>query len=240
MIKCILLDDEIPALRYLQTLLQQLPHVELVKTFNNPQKFLQEFDRLDFNTCILDIHMPGITGLEIAERMSGKAIIFSTAFKEFAADAFDLDAVDYLRKPYQLGRLSQAIEKAQHWLTKQEEESPDIVELNTAIGKAPIELDSIVYIDVADHDRRDKYIHRKEDTSILAKNISMDELLLLLPQGEFCRINRKTIVSLSKISAYTGQYVTILGHSDGSTLQFPLSPAYKNDFLKLISIRYNI
>jgi len=239
MIKCILVDDEIPALRYLQTLLQQLPQVELIKTFNNPQKCLKEIQSLDFNTCILDIHMPGITGLELAEQMSGKAIIFSTAFKEFAADAFDLHAVDYLRKPYQLDRLSQAIEKAQHWLSIQQEDTNTIIELNTAVGKSRISYQNINYIEVADHDRRDKYIYGKDDSSILAKNISLDDLLDLLPKGEFCRVNRKTIISLAKVTANTAQSISLLGKADNSIIQIPLSAAYKNDFLSQISVRYN-
>lgn len=240
MIRCIIVDDETPALSYLQALLQNLPQVELVKTFNNPKKFLEEFESLDFDTCILDIYMPGITGLEIAKKMTNKAIIFSTAYKDFAADAYDLHAVDYLRKPYQFARLAQAIDKAQHWLSKQSEINNDIVELNTALGKSRISSQNINYIYVADHDRRDKYIYLKDDSNILAKNISLDELLLLLPKGEFCRINRKTIISLSKISAYTAQSATIVINDKGITYQLPLSSTYKNDFLKLIGVRYNI
>src|SRR4051794_4851509 len=130
MIRCIIVDDELPAIRYLQTLIYNLPEVEIVKSFNNAAKCINEIDKLDFNTCLLDIHMPGMNGLELARHLSGKAIIFSTAFKEHAADAFDLNAVDYLRKPYQMERLKIAIEKAKSWLEKQSNLSTEEIELN--------------------------------------------------------------------------------------------------------------
>lgn len=236
MIRCIIVDDEIPALRYLQTLLLQLPEVELVKTFNNSNKCAQEIDSLDFNTCILDIHMPAPNGLELAKMMSGKAIIFSTAFKEFAADAFDLHAVDYLRKPYQLPRLAQAMDKVQHWLSTQAAGHETIIELNTAVGKSRIDYHNICYIEVADHDRRDKFIYQIDGSSMLAKNISMDELLALLPKHEFCRVNRKTIVSIAKVGSYTAQLISMQRNHNNIIFQTALSSAYKNEFLKLISI----
>jgi len=86
-IRCILVDDELPMLAYLQALCGQLPDVEVVKSYNNPLKLLDELDRLDFNTCVLDITMPGIDGLQLAEKLRGKAVIFSTAYKEHAAEA---------------------------------------------------------------------------------------------------------------------------------------------------------
>ena len=161
MIKCILLDDELPSLSYIQALCENFKDVEIVKSFNNPQKFLAQIDRLDFNTCILDIHMPGMNGLEVARILSDKAIIFSTAHKEYAADAFDLNAVDYIRKPYQADRLQTAFDKALKWLNSTKETGLEVIELNSNQGKTRIRIDQIAYIEVADHDRRDKYIYMK-------------------------------------------------------------------------------
>jgi len=103
-LKCLLLDDELPALSYLKLLCEELPDVEVVKVFNDGSKFLEAIKTLDFNVCILDIQMPQYTGLEIAQHLHNKHIIFTTAYKEFAAEAFDLNAIDYLRKPLQKER----------------------------------------------------------------------------------------------------------------------------------------
>ena len=239
MIRCIIVDDELPAIRYLQTLVRDLPEVEIVKSFNNTQKCLSEIEHLDFNTCLLDIHMPGMNGLELASHLSGKAIIFSTAFKEFAADAFDLNAVDYLRKPYQLERLKSAMEKARFWLDKQSDGKTLEIELNSAVGKSRIHTAKIVYIEVAEHDRRDKNIHLIGGQVILAKNISLEELLAILPNGEFSQINRKMLISLAQVSSYTAQTITCKYQEGNNGTRLPLSAAYKTAFLEQLSNRYN-
>lgn len=236
MIKCILLDDELPSLSYIQALCENFKEVEIVKSFNNPQKFLAQIDSLDFNTCILDIHMPGINGLDVARLLSGKAIIFSTAHKEYAADAFDLNAVDYLRKPYQADRLKMAFDKAMKWIISTKESSPDIIELNSNQGKTRILIGQIAYIEVADHDRRDKYIQMNDGQHILAKNISLDEIIALLPAGKFCRINRRNIVALVAVSSYTAQYVSCKIKNSPELVQLNLSAPYKEHFVNSLSV----
>lgn len=109
--KCVLVDDELPGLKYLKLMCEQIADVEIVKAFNNPAKFLNESKDLDYDFCILDIAMPEINGLQLAELIKEKPIIFVTAYKDFAAEAFDLDAVDYIRKPIQKERLEKAIKK---------------------------------------------------------------------------------------------------------------------------------
>ncbi len=239
MIRCIIVDDELPAIRYLQTLIQGIPEVEIVKSFNNAEKCLAEIEQLNFNTCLLDIHMPGMNGLELARHLPGKAIIFSTAFKEFAADAFDLNAVDYLRKPYQLTRLATAFEKAKLWLGKQPNIANQEIELNTAVGKSRINPANILFIEVADHDRRDKNIYVNTDQIILAKNVSLDELLSILPKAEFAQINRKTIIALSQVESYTSQSVTCKSPQGKKGTQLSLSGAYKTSFLSQLTTRYS-
>ena len=93
-IKCLLLDDELPGLTYLKMICEQVPGVEVVRAFNDPLKFIAESEQLDFDLCILDIEMPQMSGLEVARLLAGKPVIFTTAYKEYAAEAFDLNAID--------------------------------------------------------------------------------------------------------------------------------------------------
>ncbi|HLW41516.1 MAG TPA: response regulator [Flavobacterium sp.] len=111
MLRCILLDDELLALQYLKLLCEQMEGVEVVKAFNNSEKFIAEKDSLDFDVCITDIEMPVINGLQIANLLSDKHIIFTTAYKDYAVEAFDLDAMDYITKPVQKDRLEKAFRK---------------------------------------------------------------------------------------------------------------------------------
>jgi len=235
MIKCVLLDDELPMLGYLQALCREFDNVEVVKSYNNPLKFLEDWDKLDFNVCILDINMPGINGLELATRLKGKAIIFSTAYKEYAAEAFDLDAVDYIRKPYQLERLEKAFGKAQVWLSNKNHANAVYVELNTNLGKSRMNTNDVVYIAVAENDRRDKEIWFKDGQTLLAKNITFDDILERLPQGQFCKINRKTVIALHAVSHYTIQTVSCEIASLKKTIQFKLSEQYREQFMSLLS-----
>ncbi|PPL02916.1 LytR/AlgR family response regulator transcription factor [Parapedobacter indicus] len=233
-IRCILVDDELPALQYLQMLCSQLSEVEVVKSFNNPAKFLNELDRLDFDACVLDIRMPGGNGLQLAQRLKDKAVIFSTAYKEYASEAFDLDAVDYLRKPYQLDRLEKAFAKARDWLAVRRS-TAHAFELNTSKGKVRVKSDEIAFIEVAANDRRDKEIAYRDGSWLLAKNITFDQLLLLLPKNRFCRINRKTIIAVDAITSYTQQWVSCSFSGSGMPLRFPLSAQYRADLKNRMS-----
>ena len=234
MIKCILLDDEFPMLSYLQALCRELEGIEVIKSYNNPLKFLDEMDKLDFDTCVLDINMPGINGLELANRLGGKAIIFSTAYKDYAAEAFDLDAVDYLRKPYQLERLEKAFNKAKIWLSDKNHVTPVYVELNTSQGKSRLNTNDIAYIVVAENDRRDKEIQFKDGENLLAKNITFDEILSKFPQRRFCKINRKTAIALQAVSHYTTQTVSCELTTQKNPVQFKLSEQYREQFMSLL------
>lgn len=78
-------------------LCEQIPELEIVKAFNNPSTFLKELPNLEFDLCIMDIEMPDMNGLQVANLLNGKPVIFTTAYKEYAAEAYDLDAIDYVR-----------------------------------------------------------------------------------------------------------------------------------------------
>lgn len=230
-INCILIDDELPALRYLQMLCSQLDGVNVVKSYNNPLRFLDEEPTLQYDTCVLDITMPGIDGVEVARRLQGKAIIFSTAYKTYAADAFEVDAVDYMQKPYQLERLGKAFNKAREWLLAKQFVAEAYLVLNTNIGKRRIHWRDIAVVNVAGNDRRDKIITLKDGTDILAKNITFDRLIQQLPAARFCQVNRKTMVALDMVLSYTMQWVYVAHKLGGSPLQYPLSAPYREAFV---------
>jgi two-component SAPR family response regulator len=127
----LLLDDELVGLTYLKMLCEQIPEVDVVKAFNHPEVFLAEVPKLEFDLCILDIEMPGMNGLQIANLLNGKPVIFTTAYKEYAAEAFDLNAVDYVRKPVKKERLQQALLKAENRILNKNQDK-QFIQLNTA------------------------------------------------------------------------------------------------------------
>jgi DNA-binding LytR/AlgR family response regulator len=192
-LKCLLLDDELPGLTYLKMLCEQIPELEIVKAFDNPEKLLAEIPKLDFDLCITDIEMPGIDGLTLASLLQDKLVIFATAYKNYAAEAFDIDAVDYITKPVTRERLQKAVGKALDQFTKATLVKK-CIHLNTDKGKALLYFDQIQYVRTAVIDSRDKEVFLVDGTSLILKNIKFDSLLSQLPSVDFCRVNKRKLL----------------------------------------------
>lgn len=227
MIKCVILDDELLAISYLKLLCEQIEGIEVVKAFNNPKIFLQEIDDIDCDLCILDIEMQGMNGLQVAGLIKHKKIIFTTAYKEYAAEAFDLDVVDYVRKPIKKERLQQAFEKAQKLTEQQTDQS--FFEWNTNLGKSRILTADIVYIKTSEIDSRDKDVILKNNSDIILKNLSFKNLAELLPQKNFVQINKKEMVNTKYIQVFSASEI-ILDRSttDGSPVKLVVSDVFRS------------
>lgn len=232
MIKCVILDDELLAISYLKLLCEQIDDVEVIKAFNDPKIFLKEIDTLDCNLCILDIEMPGMTGLQVAELISGsKKIIFTTAYKEYAAEAFDLNVVDYVRKPIKKERLIQAFEKAKEQIVTVQKKI--FIEWNTNIGKTIIPTEQIVYIKTSEIDSRDKDITLNDGTVIVLKNLNFKNLLEMLPAKDFAQINKKEIIALSSIKVFTtNEIITTILTEGENFLKLQIGETYKNSLME--------
>lgn len=235
-IKCLLLDDELPGLAYLKMLCEQLPELEVVKAFNSPEVLLNEWKSLDFDLLITDIEMPGMNGLQVADAIKGKAIIFTTAYKNFAVDAFDRDATDYVVKPIKLERLQQAVQKVVVRMAKPKKVVKQI-NLNTDKGKALINVEKIFCIVTSTIDSRDKILFLNDNSKITVKNSSFEKLIEMLPTPEFCRINKKAVIAIKHVQFYSHDEITAdVIHTDGKNYTFALSEIYRNDFIKLVKI----
>lgn len=235
-LRCLLLDDELPALSYIKVMCEQIPGVEVVKAFNEPSKFLEAIKQLDFNACILDIQMPGITGLEVAKQLPDKIIIFTTAHKEFAAEAFDLNAVDYIRKPIQKERFEKAIAKAISSLNSKSVEQKNQALWNTDKGKTLISFNDILYITSSETDSRDKVVHLQNGNKTTLKNASFEQILGILPAAKFCRINKKDVIALKIVQHFTSDEInTSISLKPNEKVNFTLSDVYRDEFRQKIA-----
>lgn len=231
--KCVLLDDELPGLTYLKMLCQQIPGLEIVKAYNDPEKFINDLGNLDFELCILDIEMPKLNGVQIAGLLKNKLVIFTTAYREYAADAFDLHAVDYVQKPVQRSRLEIAINKAIERKSIPIKKS-NSVQFNTDKGKALIDPHNIAFITTSDVDSRDKIAVLFDQSSVVLKNISFGALLKTLPEEIFCRVNKKQLVAIKIVSSYTFEEVISSLQQNGKPVRFALSEVYRPQFQELM------
>lgn len=230
-LRVVLLDDELLALGYLRTLCEGIPNIEVVKAFDNPVLFLSEVENLSFDFCISDIVMPNLSGLEVAEKLHAKPIIFTTAHNEYAADAFDIEAIDYLRKPVQRERLERAIEKVKIRIEQAKQHATWTV--NTNKGKFTIQLSKIVSFSTDTYDRRDKLMLLDNGDELVVKNKSFDQLLQELSGITFIRISKSELISRNFIQGYHGDVVlSKIRNKEGKYREFSLSENYRKTFVE--------
>lgn len=217
-------------------LCEQIPELEIVKTFNNPQKLLSDIPELEFDLLISDIEMPGMDGLHLAEMVGNKLVIFCTAYKEYAADAFNIDAVDYITKPVKLERLQKAVSKALERFEKPDT-AKKFIQLNTDKGKTLLYFNQIQYIKTAVSDSRDKTVLLADGSFLNLKNVKFDTLLKELPETSFCRINKKEIIAVKAIKFFNHNEI-VLHHIEENhkNTTLLLSETYRSDFLKKVKL----
>jgi len=232
----LLLDDELPGLTYLKMLCEQLPELEVVKAFNSPTIFLSEIPNLNFDLCILDIEMPEMNGLQVTNLLDGKPVIFATAYKDYAAEAFDLNAIDYIRKPIKIDRLKQAVQKAVNFIGQNERPvDRKFVQLNTDKGKAILFFDKIAHIKTSNYESRDKVVRLFDGEEFVLKNITFDKLNEILPTNDFCRINKREILSIKTVQVFSFDEITTnLLTNNGKNIKLSLSENYRNEFLQKV------
>ena len=206
-----------------------MPEVEVVKTFNDPQKLLASIGSLEFDVCILDIEMPNVNGMQVAQLLKDKIVIFVTAYKQYAADAFDLDATDFVAKPVTKERLETAIKKAVS-RKKLKEQERQVLQLNTDKGKALIDIANIAYITTSEIDSRDKIALFLDHSSIVLKNISFEMLQAQLPENLFVRVNKKQLIAIKIVASYTHNEISTILSNEGKPVTMGLSEAYRQKF----------
>ncbi|TDF34937.1 response regulator transcription factor [Alteromonadaceae bacterium M269] len=116
-LKVLIAEDEVPALKRLKRQLSQLPYIDVIGHANTGLEALLVAKTLDADVMLLDIQMPGINGIEVAKQLNDRClVIYTTAYKQYAVEAFEHAAVDYLLKPYSISRLEEALSRARQRL----------------------------------------------------------------------------------------------------------------------------
>lgn len=230
LIQCLIVDDEPVAREILEGHLKKINTVNIVASCKNAMEAFSVINTQNTDLIFLDINMPDISGLSFAKSINKNIkIIFTTAYREYAVDGFDLQAVDYLLKPISFERLLKAINKYSNENTmivsdKEEEiisEKNDFIFVRSDRKMIKINFSEIKYIEsLSDYIK----IYLTDNIVITRETISNIELKL--PQNSFLRIHRSYIVSITMISSYTNEYLEI------DKIQLPISRTYKNAVIK--------
>ena len=224
MINAIAIDDEPLALTVIETLCSRSETVSLQKTFTQPNEALKHLRKYPTDLIFCDIQMPSMTGINLVKQMQQNTmIIFTTAFSEYAAISYELNAIDYLLKPINQKRFTQAINKAQEYfdyINKRDQPADKSIFVRADFTLVKIPLADILYIEgLADYLK----IYIKDRKTIIAR-MPMKDMMEKLPPHDFIRVHRSFILPFSKIEAVRGITIFI------GDQQFPIGRTYVDEF----------
>uniref|UniRef100_UPI004049C4A4 LytR/AlgR family response regulator transcription factor n=1 Tax=Flavobacterium sp. TaxID=239 RepID=UPI004049C4A4 len=228
--QCLIIDDEITAREILAAHLSKIGSLELVGSCKNALEAFSLINTQKIDLIFLDINMPEISGLSFAKSINRNSkIIFTTAYREYAVEGFNLQAVDYLLKPISFERFLQAVNKylgeniqieAPSFTVNTNEEN-DFIFVKSDRKMVKIDFDEILHIEsLSDYIK----IITTQKTIVTRETISNIESKL--PKKKFMRIHRSFLIALAKIESFTNEYVTINQKS------LPISRSYKKEVLE--------
>lgn len=225
MITAIAIDDELPALKLLENFCAQTSFISLQKTFNKPVEALKYLRNFPVDLLFIDINMPSISGVEFYKANGKNAmVIFTTAYSEYAVEGFNLNAVDYLLKPFSFERFMQAVKKTQDYYnyTKKLVNEDQYIFIRADYSLVKIKLADIIYIESLDDYLK---LYLKDQKPVIAR-LTMKAMLEKLPPAQFARVHRSYIVSFNYVESVRNKIITI------NAVEIPLSSSYEEAFLK--------
>lgn len=220
--KAIAIDDEPIALDIVRSHALKVPFLELKAEFTDAFKALDYLQKESIDLLFLDIKMPDISGIEFFNSLPKKPLlIFTTAYSEHAVTSFEMDAVDYLLKPFSLARFMKGCNKAYELYNARNATQPlDHLYIKTGYEQLKILFEDILYVEAAGN-----YVtFVLKDKKILSRSTFI-EVTNLLPADKFIRVHRSYLVSVTKIDKVERHQVTI------NQMKIPTSEAYRQNLM---------
>ena len=223
MIRCIAVDDETPALDILEDNISRIPFLQLVKKCKNAYQALDVLQEGNIDLMFLDIEMPGLNGLRLLKELENKPmVIFMTAYRNYAADGYDLDVLDYLVKPVSFARFLKAAHKA---LEYQGLRQKDYIFIQSEYKLTKLFIHDILYIEGLGNYIK---IHVAGCSRPILSKQSMKSIGERLPAGKHIRVHKSFIVMVDKISSIHNESITI------GQKEIPLSRFYRDEFFRVV------
>lgn len=231
--KCIAVDDEPLALELMETYIAQVPGLELLTTFTDAISAWGFLKKNQVDLVFLDIQMPDINGIQLAKSLDRKnpMVIFTTAYGKYAVEGFNVEAVDYLLKPFEFSRFMVAVNKAKE--QKALKDTAPVVEDDQAIFvKSDYQNIRIAIRDIQYIEGFDDYIRIHVDTGkSIYTLMSLKSMLEKLPSTDFLRVHRSYIVPVKRIKRIHNQQVQ-LGEKE-----IPIGKSYVDAVRSFLNIK---
>lgn len=225
MITCIAIDDEPKALSIIESHVSRTDFLDLKATFTDPFKAVSFLEKHQIDLIFLDINMPDVSGFDFLKHLLYKPeIIFTTAHSEYAIQSYEVEAIDYLLKPFDFSRFLLAASKVKSKLSEAKtSSSQEFLFLNTGSSKRKIHIADIFYIE--SDGNYVKYITKNERVMVRA---SIREVISILPSLLFVQVQRSFVVAVKWIDKIENNHIYI------SDQEIPIGNTFKDDFLKRI------
>lgn len=221
---CIIVDDEPLGRRAIQILIKDIPDIEVAGEFGDAVSAGRYLEANRIDLVFLDIKMPGVNGLEFARTIRRTTlIIFTTAYAEYALDSYEVDAIDYLVKPIEIGRFKRAIEKARSYrellLGETDQNSIESITSEHMFVKSERRYYKVLFKNILFIEGlKDYIIIQQEDQRIITK-MTLKAMQEQLPENTFLRVNKSYIVNTDHIDSFDnndifiGKYEVSIGNS---------------------------
>lgn len=227
--KCLIVDDEPIAREILKTYCSHFPDLQLAGSCGNALEAKRILETETVDVLFLDINMPVLDGISFLKTLRSKPkIILTTAYKEYAADAFDLEVTDYLVKPFSLERFIQALDKVREVQAKAAPVAPEeepVVYLKSEGKIFPVRFKDILYAEA-----NGNYTLIFTESQQLKSPMTFTAFEMLLPAAGFEKIHRSFIINKNKITHIEGNRVFL------EKYEVPVGQNYRERFLKNLGI----
>jgi two-component system, LytTR family, response regulator len=230
-INCITVDDEPLALDIIKDYIAQVPFLKLLKSFKDGINAIEYIAINNVDLIFLDIEMGGLSGTQLLKTLNKKPkVIMTTAYRNYAFDAFELDVTDYLLKPFTFERFLKAVEKTFNLLTNEHKTfNPVDTEKKYFFVRSNYKMQKVNFEDILYIEGLSEYIIIKTINANVITLQSFKNIEQTLPQSKFIRVHKSYLVAIDKIDCIDGQNIKI------TNKEIPIGNKYKKRFFELIS-----
>jgi len=223
-LNCLIIDDEPSSQSILKIFCDDVEFLNVISICNNALEAISILNsQNDIDLLFLDINMPKLSGLNFYKSLQNPPdVIFTTAYSEYALDGFEVNAIDYLLKPFSFERFLAAANKALNKKKSQNNNDESIlIKANKVLHK--VNPDDILFVEAFGD-----YVKVHQDDSVITTNSTFTNILKLLP-GQFIRCHKSFAINLKKMNSLAGNVVTV------GDKTIPIGQTYKSDFLKSLN-----
>ncbi|MCF2873803.1 MULTISPECIES: LytR/AlgR family response regulator transcription factor [unclassified Tenacibaculum] len=232
-IKCLVVDDEPLAIKLLEKHISKIDALEIVATCNNAIKAFEILNTQEVDLLFLDIKMPNLTGIDFLKTLKNPPkTIFTTAYRDYAIESYDLGVIDYLLKPITFERFFKAVDrylgdqkKQSQSIQYKEKETDDFMLVKSGNKHHKVVINDILFIEsLKDYIK----IHTVDNKRIVSK-YRISEIEQELKEVNFLRVHRSYIININKISAFTVNDIEV------NSTEIPIGASYKEKVISFLN-----